>query len=1735
MDKTRKKIIKFGIMIIFLFVFFICDRVDAKAGSWIVPTNYSNYGDTSRWPYDSKYATNTESALNYHDRKIYLQLYNCTWNKSGYYNYVYYWIKDSNGNPYYEFPYFERKEILKNTNTYNNGVTTLHKHYMPEVQIAGATPSIPTGYVFTRDGYNYYLNLTASAASISTYYYDYYSSKDGTKISYVAEVGTSKAAEDYLVGFRFEIDTNPTGTSVGSSSAFQGVSTVSSSLDINVSDYFKSGTTYYIHVRAESYTGLLGAQLDLPISSDSLKKNLTITADDNINSTNGSGSYYPGVSGIDISATAKTGYQFSSWSYVSGGGVSFENSVSAATKIKTMPDSDVTIKANSRANQLTINFDANGGNNAPSAKVIKYDKTAGLPTSMPTKSGYVFKGWSLSSTWSDSDTKWWAGGSKTAQDWASTFGKDLASGDQSVTLYAQWARTVTYAFKYWDGNGGATAKVSATWYNSDSSNKTVIIPDDARGNKTRLGQTWTFDGFDADSAYRSSGSCDIASSTYSLTLSPSDSSKNYYAKYHTTVKMTYVDYGTDKQITRTDSKVAYMNWNYSSHTEPSFTTFTENTMKFTEASARCTHGYDSANGDDNSTTGYTRCSLCKQETWSSSGWAFENTASNAKINYAQGATVVGNASGHNNVNRTLYGRYSKTVTLTYNYNGGTKNKANDVYTRNANAYNVEAATTTSFILPSTTYITNGVTKYNLGAWTGTKVTANNDFYTSPSTYAKTNIVGKNTSINANNGENFKFVPRVSDTIYASWTNQTAQTAIEPKVTVVKSVKWKTPTSDNSVVDYDNKQNIDIDGRAVVTLDITVENKNSYQLTNFSVNDYINTDMWTYIGNVSKPSGINGFKYTQANGGIYFTVADSSSSKTYKVTYEIQLKENYWNVNQDTKLYINKHQNLSKYLAALTNETAYSKYNSANNYNSTNGLINYSNMYYCESQDAEKSFVIANYTIKNGTVRGTRRNVHYSTPYLVIRPVNWKTIIDKTSNKELSQITIQNGTNVYHNIDSDYKNTYFVQYDTKSTDSSNSTFNIYSNSSIRRSYDYYQITDNLLDIRTTDGKNQVIDNSIGLNVSSSTTVKDSTSTDANTTKGEALKISAGQNTHNAVTVTNNVKYYTVKEVTAKIVAGGNVIPAWIGQRASEAEFKKESETTINGKPAIIWTKKVYQSVINYTNGTVTYPYGGLTSVNTFYATNQDGLEMNIYPYVRTTNSKLNETYETTRDTSILQNQRLNVTIDASDPIITPDSQIHTESDEYGEWTESDGYIDINLVNSATNPEAQTHKLVFKFEDEVSGINSPYATNEDWINTTSDNVHVTLKRVDNEEITIYDSEVDKTNANTSVIKVNYGSTTSMSKTGNVTVTLDPTNKNILGHLKLTIRVYDNVSNWTEKTYDLYVFCLTGSVEIVDTLPDYNARLLELNRFANGEMGYVKVSAGGYVDRVTLDFGEYLDNKYKSEYSKRKNFTSDLVKTINGDYPSTDATSLGAESGIDSSMTYLPYEWQVNTWGYTDDTLGGIKITKVKLDKFVENIDNSILQEHLSDLIERYQGMNQGTSYDNEAGSDYAIVDSTLYTYPVMNGDSITSYVHKYELGGETYYDDVLYPAYITLDGTKGITITYDSVQPDVEDSEDKENNEVENAPRRKIVASVEGETEISISSWVQDGNGYLKPFMHNFYMPMEAEEKTASDPYYVTLTSYKDSEKDFKHSVSIRLSFYNDLEPIHKKLETYIKDN
>lgn len=1281
----------------------------------------------------------------------------------------------------------------------------------------------------------------------------------------------------------------------------------------------------------------------------------------------------------------------------------------------------VTLTAQWVPNTLTIYYDENGGTFpswATTYQVMNYNSAYNLSGTIPSRAGYNFMGWGTTANWTNA--RFGNSGTFYAQDWAkNVFDVDLGAGNHRVRLYAQWERTLHYNFKYYYGG---SAGVDITFHNADSS-KVITIPSEARGsNKSFNGSNdWSFRGFSEDSS--PNAGIAIGSGTGSITVYANDHNRDYYASYQRNTVITYVDFADDTKKTRTSSNTSYMNWTAQT-VDAGFSALTQNTMKYSE-----TNVFGSKT----------------KETWASRGWTI-STAQNANPELYAGSYFTSNQ------NKTYYGLYQKGVTLSYNPNGGTVSKVNDSYIRYANAVDVANATRQEFAMPIPTWIENNVTRYIFGAWTNTQKGVNEDF-------SSVLVSGVR---NTGNGI-FRYTPLVSGTVYAAWTNKSDSTPYEPNVSISKEAVWNNPAGDNSAVDFDNLQNIDIDGIARVTIKVNISNRNNIGAKSIKVTDYFNTEMWDYYQDSTHKVNISKGSMARSGDTIIWSIPDNTTG-TVTLTYYVKIKEIYWDVENSTNEYINKIPDLNSYLASLVDKSK------------NPGTVNNDNMYYCSSVAASKAYVWVDYKINSGMFAGTARQIHNATPYVVMRPVNWIPTLSLDYG-----IGIESDTNnIYKDLSSSYENTYFVKYNTKSSDSSDSTFRLYELSQIRRSYSYYQITNNLMDMRTAAKNQEVIDNYLGI---------------------------------------NNFR--------------GNI---WSNVTAEKLSLGFSAKTLI----PVVSADNIRSGVT--TNGFV-YKTAALTSYDTVYATNQNGLKISVYPFIRTTNSKTGITYETTRDTNALKNKRIDLVIDASDPIITPpdspDDPMRTEDEDGNEWTDSDGYMDINLVDKKTNPKPATKTLTFKFEDEVSGINSPDADTNDWINSSNQNVQITLERVDNDPIMIYDSGLIPSNQS-DVVKVTYDTTSAMNKTGNVKVILDPTNDDILGHLRLTIKVIDNVSNYTVKTYDIYVFCLTGAVEISPTLPDYAQRTLELNRFANGELGFVKVSAGGYVDRTTLDFGAYLDKLYKDEYSKRQNFIADTVKTINGDYPYTDANNVGTSE--DSTMTYLPYSMQVRTWGYTDDTLGGLKIKQVALNKYTQTVDNSILQEHLSDLIERYQGINQGESYAVESGSDYAIVGSILYTHPVMNGDNVISYVDMYEFGGETYYDDVLYPAYITLDGTKGITLTYKAAAPEIEETEDAEDEEKEamdegedDEPKRKIVASVEDNTEIILSSWVQVGDGYLRPFMHYFYMPLEAEQKVSSAPYYVTLTSYKDSEKEIKHHVSVRLSFYNDLEAIHKHLETYIKDN
>ena len=91
-----------------------------------------------------------------------------------------------------------------------------------------------------------------------------------------------------------------------------------------------------------------------------------------------------------------------------------------------------------------ISFNVNGGTGTPSSITKYFDESITLPNTVPTRSGYTFAGWGLSSTTST----------------ASYQAGETYTQNSSITLYAIWeSYTPKLYFIYYDANGGSGAPV----------------------------------------------------------------------------------------------------------------------------------------------------------------------------------------------------------------------------------------------------------------------------------------------------------------------------------------------------------------------------------------------------------------------------------------------------------------------------------------------------------------------------------------------------------------------------------------------------------------------------------------------------------------------------------------------------------------------------------------------------------------------------------------------------------------------------------------------------------------------------------------------------------------------------------------------------------------------------------------------------------------------------------------------------------------------------------------------------------------------------------------------------------------------------------------------------------------------------------------------------------------------------------------------------------------------------
>lgn len=141
---------------------------------------------------------------------------------------------------------------------------------------------------------------------------------------------------------------------------------------------------------------------------------------------------------LTLSSTkpTRTGYTFLGWSTSSTA-----TSASYSAGGSYTSNSAVTLYAVWKLNSWTVSYNANGGSGAPSNQTKNHGTDLTLSSTIPTRAGYIFKGWATSSTGSVA----YAAGAK-------------YTSNAAVTLYAVWeAEVYTISF---DANGGENAPSS---------------------------------------------------------------------------------------------------------------------------------------------------------------------------------------------------------------------------------------------------------------------------------------------------------------------------------------------------------------------------------------------------------------------------------------------------------------------------------------------------------------------------------------------------------------------------------------------------------------------------------------------------------------------------------------------------------------------------------------------------------------------------------------------------------------------------------------------------------------------------------------------------------------------------------------------------------------------------------------------------------------------------------------------------------------------------------------------------------------------------------------------------------------------------------------------------------------------------------------------------------------------------------------------------------------------------
>ena len=236
------------------------------------------------------------------------------------------------------------------------------------------------------------------------------------------------------------------------------------------------------------------------------------------------------------------------------------------------------------ANGIRVIFDKNGGDTEASPRIMSQEKVAGsanhfdLPTTNPTRSGYIFTGWNTKADGSGD---------------AFTAATDVTS---NITVYAQWKDSTTYSVTYKDGVDGTVF--------ADQTTADLHVGDTTpafSGTPTRSG--YTFTGWEPSVAATVTDNA-VYTAQWAKNSSSSHHSTRYTLHYESNGGTAYKDerYSSGTKVTLdkipTRESYTFTGWYADQALTQKITTVTMNSNKTVYAGWEATGVPDKLNGDD---------------------------------------------------------------------------------------------------------------------------------------------------------------------------------------------------------------------------------------------------------------------------------------------------------------------------------------------------------------------------------------------------------------------------------------------------------------------------------------------------------------------------------------------------------------------------------------------------------------------------------------------------------------------------------------------------------------------------------------------------------------------------------------------------------------------------------------------------------------------------------------------------------------------------------------------------------------------------------------------------------------------------------------------------------------------------------------------------------------------------------------------------------------------------------